>query len=189
MVESSTFWKRRPVLVSRKAAARAESGGGGPSEWLTPHPTRIAAAREAASCDLRVMQGEYRRSLLVRATGVSRTGGPRWVALEVVLDAQLCAARVAQERRPRRRRVAGVAEEVVVIEIAVVEHVEHIQRNAQGRTRDVGEVFAEPNIDGPVRPGVRDDEAVLGRRKTSAHVRLARIESRRAARISMGTAP
>src|SRR5205823_10243884 len=42
--------------------------GGGPSEWLTPHPARIAAASAAATRVLRVMRGEYRSNPQVRAT-------------------------------------------------------------------------------------------------------------------------
>jgi len=39
-----------------------------------PHAARIAAARAAATCVLRVMRGEYRCGALVRATGAVR----RW---------------------------------------------------------------------------------------------------------------
>src|SRR5437867_11125161 len=87
LVRSQKKRKVRVSTVSRNAAAwagsRGTGGGGGPSEWLTPHAARIAAARAAASCVLRVMQGEYRSSPLARPTGAM----PRWPALGQVLEA------------------------------------------------------------------------------------------------------
>src|SRR6266566_4937677 len=70
-VRSQKYWKVRSSRVSRNAAARAESGGGGPAGWLDAQ-ARMAARTAGTATAARAAGGIVRASL----TGGLRGRGP-----------------------------------------------------------------------------------------------------------------
>src|SRR5882762_1938116 len=133
-------WAFGVVDTAPREDRRGESGG-------DPYPTRHVGKISLQS------PGAGHRGCAHRRPAVG--GG-----LEVVLHAELCATRIAHDAAgvPLGQRLEPDVEAAEILEI---EDIEQVYGDPKLGTGNLREILAQLEIQAPVSPGIRDDEAVV----------------------------